>query len=588
MTERAWWLLPVSFFGLVYACSLSFVYVEGDDARSIAFHAMGRDPTVQPPYADYQSMMDVALRVLPADESVLRVSAILLSSVAAGASVLLLLELVFGWLGDLSRERKSFIALAALLASPELFYLGLVYLPSVVSFSLVLTAHLLLRRGCDESGFLDLLSRRGKLTFAASVAAFGLGGACRWDMTVYGAVIVTDLLLVPGRREARHSVRTALRRQLAPILAWSAGALVAFMAGIWASGYSPRALAKLVGWGYAVVSGHNLYSRSFDLKSVLYLQSFASPAFLLLAAVGWAALAARRHPLAILTIVSVALVAGWIPLGIPKYLLPAAPAAVAGMAVGLLALWDLRAHRKALSLALRVAVVALFLGPWIVGVRVDDPDISWGPGFETRRPDGDGAGPGFGGLVYRAEGRRAWPVVGAGLALPTSEGPRPLGGHAAVLLGGGWRRLTRELDRDRRDAFLLAWEMGLPLLQQHGEGFVSELAGMGFATSDPSPRLTKEEIEGPSVRLFKGPNGGELMLLRCLRQSSLTRGGEELRRLHEIAGDKVVVYAMGETLRDVYRKSPGAVHLLSSTSAILDLGRLRLAVAEIPTVPRDR
>jgi hypothetical protein len=461
-----------------------------------------------------------------------------------------------------------------LLASPELFYLGLVYLPSVVSLALLLAAHLLLRYGCREFGLPGPARRRGKVAFAASVAAFGVGSACRWDLAVYGAVIVTDLLLF-----GRGFRAGALRRRLACAVGWGAGALGAFAVSIWASGYSPLALTRLVAWGYAVASGQDLYSRSFDLKSLLYVQSFASPAFVSLAALGWATLAVRRRPLAVLALVSVVLVASWIPHGIPKYLLPAAPAAVACTAAGLLALWDLGSRRKTLSLALRGAVVALLLGPWIVGIRVDDPDVSWGPGFETRPPGSEVAGPAFEGLVYRGGDRRAWPAVGAGLALPTSEGPRPLGGHAAVLLGGGWRRLTRELDRERRDAFELAYEMNVPLLQQHGEGFVSQLAGMGFATSDPSPRIAKNGIEGPAVRTFTGPDGAELVVLRCLRQSSLTRGGEEFRRLRDIAGDRVVIYAMGETIRDVYSKSPDAVHLLSSTSAVLDLDRLRRAIA---------
>jgi len=410
----------------------------------------------------------------------------------------------------------------------------------------------------------------------ASAVVFGLGGACRWDMMVYGAVIVADYVLGHGRPRAR----------MAWAAGWSAAAVAAFLASIWVSGYSPLALARLVGWGYAVASGQDLYSRSFDLKSMLYLQSLASPAFVLFAAVGWASLAARRRPLAVLAFVSVVLVAGWIPQGIPKYLLPAAPAAVACTATGLLVLWDLGSNRRAFSPALRAAFVALMLAPWIVGIRVDAPDVSWGPGFETRLPGREVAGP-VGGLVYRAGSRRAWPAIGAGLALPTSEGPRPLGGHSAALLGGGWRRLTRELDRERREAFALAYDMDVPLLQQHGEGFVSQLVGMGFTTADPSPRIEKNDIEGPSVRIFYGPGGSELVLLRCLRQSSLTRGGEELDRLRAVAGDRVVIYAMGETIREVYARSPSAVQLLGSTSAILDLDRLGRAIAESPAADGD-
>ena len=70
-------------FGSVYIASLTFVYVEGDDATSIVYHAMGRDRSVQPAYSAYHGMMDVFLGWLPADEIVLRHLAISLTAAAA-------------------------------------------------------------------------------------------------------------------------------------------------------------------------------------------------------------------------------------------------------------------------------------------------------------------------------------------------------------------------------------------------------------------------------------------------------------------------------------------------------------------------
>jgi len=55
-------------------------YIEGDDATSIAYHALGRIESLQPHYAGYQGMMDKVLILLPANEALLRTFSILFSA----------------------------------------------------------------------------------------------------------------------------------------------------------------------------------------------------------------------------------------------------------------------------------------------------------------------------------------------------------------------------------------------------------------------------------------------------------------------------------------------------------------------------
>src|SRR5690349_12382843 len=122
-----WWIAVVGLFAVVYSCSLTPAYTEGDDAASIAYHLFGRKPLIQVPYSAYQAMMDTVLAILPPQEAVLRTGGILITSIAMVGMVLLMLCLVFEWLNVQERNQRLVAAIILLLVSPEFFYLGLVY-----------------------------------------------------------------------------------------------------------------------------------------------------------------------------------------------------------------------------------------------------------------------------------------------------------------------------------------------------------------------------------------------------------------------------------------------------------------------------
>jgi len=581
-SRNRWIIFVILIFGIVYACSLTFVYVEGDDATSIAFHALGRDASIQPPYGMYQGMMDIVLGVLPANEPLLRIVAVLLCSVGACCFVLLTLALVFDWLQDVPVERRGLVAVVLLLASPEFFYLGLVYIPNVIAMSFLLMAHLLLRRGRRNKSWPVPDTPGGWWTIGLSLLAFGFGAACRWGMAVYGGVIVADILL--GQALPRASLpRACFRRRLAFGVTWGIGALLASTGAFRISGASTATIMQHLALGRDVAFDTSRFPVDL-LNSVLYVQSLISPAFLVLVLTGLGVLLARRNLLVIIVMVGVTLILPWAPRGVPKIMLAGVPGMAACLAVGWLAVWNLGGTRKRRAWAVRLTLSGLLLGPWMIGIRVDDPNISWGPGFHMRRydqaADREPELPGAGRVQTK---RRIWPVVGAGLALPGSEGPRPVGGHAAVLLGGGWRALNLDLDHERRRAISWALEMGVPLLQDQGEGYaVSHLAEMGFTSTDPAAKLRRDLEIGPVERTFRSPRGDMLLVLRCQDRSSLTQGGEEFQRLVQISGATVVIYGYGGTMRSLYDLAPDALRVLGPASAVLDLHRLREEIARRP------
>ena len=203
--QYAFWIIAA--FALVFACSHRFAYVEGDDATSIAFHVLGRDASLQPPYSAYNGMMDKLLGFLPANESVLRVAAFGISSLAAVIFVILALKLVFDWMGNVPPAHRVTIALITLAACPELFFLGMAYTPGLVAMCFILGGHLLLRHalrpGATAGGH-----RPDWGSFVASLAMFGFGASCRWETLTYGIVPVLDVWLgLTAHRFHRPSLR---------------------------------------------------------------------------------------------------------------------------------------------------------------------------------------------------------------------------------------------------------------------------------------------------------------------------------------------------------------------------------------------
>src|SRR5690349_3025038 len=112
-----WVLVVVAAFGLVYLASLTLVYVEGDDAASIVYHATAHHTGIAP-YSPYHSMMDFVLNLLPTNEALLRTVSIGLTSIAAVCSVVLILMLAFDWFGESQIRGKWLVALVIMLAMP--------------------------------------------------------------------------------------------------------------------------------------------------------------------------------------------------------------------------------------------------------------------------------------------------------------------------------------------------------------------------------------------------------------------------------------------------------------------------------------
>jgi hypothetical protein len=554
-------------FGVVYAASLSFVYVEGDDASTIAYHALGRHQGLQQRYSPYHGMIDVVLRVVPANEPVLRVTMFLLTALAAVAFVVLMLRVVNEWLPNSRRSADGLVALVVLLAIPEVFYLGLIYTPTLMGMCGVLAAHLLLNRAV-KSGWSQAI-RSHPIALASSIVLFGVGVSCRWDVASYAMIIGTDLAT---RSPDGRSLRIELKSLLFSV-GWTTAAAASSLAAIAATGYGFRQFLQAL-----QLAGDELTQAHSWFSTVGSFQTLLTPALVFLDIVGFVALLRRDRRLALIVVLGVLPVLPYTLTREPKMLLPAWPVMVLCAVAGFEKIQSLGRART-----IARAVLGLMLAaPWVVGVSVDSPDTAWGPGFDVRAVAPVGAHDSNSALLTGVVSRHQTSLRGfgltvrGGLAIPTPEGPRPLGGHAAVLLGGGWRSLAFKLAAERREVIKTAIDSDTPILQDNRNAYLlDDLVRIGYTTMDPrdgSPELAFTERTftrdgSPSVRI----------IYHVVRQPITHR--EQFELLSKASGVGRVIFFANYTsaFREWFEAAPDAVTSLGAFSAAIDLQKVRVA-----------
>jgi hypothetical protein len=553
-----WTGIVVLSFIIVYACSLTYVYVEGDDAASIAFHTLGRNAAVQPHYAPYHGMMDVLFWLLPRSEPIVRLIAISVTSLAVVGMVLLMLELSFRLIGRTHSATKRIAAIAVLLAMPEFLFLGLVYMPSAVGMCCVLIAHRLLLLTADENGVPNLKTNRSLGLFAGSVLLFAMGAACRWDVLIYGGIIAAHLML--GLAPDWVEGQAPLSQRLRYASLWGGAALVVWIGLLALIGFPPTVIGSVLK-GTASTPG---LQAGLGLTRLAALLSLLTPASLLFTLAGWIWLFRHRKKIFALALVAFVLGLPFMKTGFPKAFIYALPMMVVCFVSGIHGILRFSERHHVREPMLGVMAVILFL-PWVIGFRATMGDSAWGPGFELRpfnRPQG--------------EGRTFELTLSTGAAIPTQEGPRPLWGYGGALLGGDWRILVRNREREVEGALeIAAMQQKSFLILQGSDGYATALLTRSeYTTQDPS--TVKQPDSSFFHRVFTSSEGGRVRLVRSADPvSELLRSPETIDQLISITGPEVITYGFyPSSLREVYLRSPESLTPLADNTAVLNLKRL--------------
>ncbi len=563
LTRYLWILFPALAFGLVYTLSGTNVYIDGDDATSVAYHVMGRNRAMQPAYSPYHGMMDVVLSVLPPRESLVRVIAFSITRWANVVMFVLILLLIFDWLRDYTREEISpgfslVLPAGVLLSMPEFFYLGLVYAPTLVAMCFILTSHLILRYACRQP---DLSVWRQFVLNSFSAILFGLGGAFRWNVAAYILVIIADIFVQPTHKTKVEQAKFALL--------WAGFALFTLLAAILLSGYGPDDFLAAFGTVLHVVNQVGVLSAGSQaslseiiLRAGLNLTPLFTPAASLLILTGMVRLTQKRSLIGLVILASVLSGLLWLRSGVPKFIITALPALILLFTIGFKAIMEYAQNNPSKKNLVYMLLLVGLLTPWMAGLRVARENTSWGPGFEIRRFD------------YPETDESSMAVtLGPGMAFPTPEGVRPLYGHAYILLGG-WKTFAENLAQERQELIDTALRLNLPIVvtSWSPDYYLNNLYNMGFHTSD---NYLQTDESGLFVeRQYTNEQGENLTMLYAEMESvEINVLTDHLMQITD--HDTVILAGYARTMRDLYLMYPHIIQAIGTNSALIDIKTLR-------------
>lgn len=557
LSARLRWTLPLCIlWGVIAIRSLTFDYIDVDDTHSMEYHILGRDDSIQPPFERFQAGMDMILSMLPPDEPVVLKTGMTVTAVAALALVLLMTSLSLASDQNAPGGLKALAGIALVLAAPELVYLGLLYTPLLVGMCFALISHLIVRRWFASAPPQSPFHNAGGWTLLLSAALMGIAGIFRWDVLAYGLTVVADIVFDPSGRIAEK--QPDMKKRTMIIMVWSVLAFIVWGTLVLLSGDLRLTLEELA------VAAHETSNeaRLDELRMWCAHLVFFTPGFVLFLLVGGISMFRRSRGGRWFVLI---LTAGWLlwPFwSTPKEMMVFIPFMALLWFHGFAQIW-----RRWTGLASRIAIALLLVIPWLVGVQMTLGDFAWGPGFELR-PFTREAKTGVQGLSIGFQ---------EGVGCPTREGPRPLFGHAWVLLGGNWRSLTQRLADERVAAIATAIDSGLPMFSvMRFDGFqVNTAARLGFTTRDP---VYWNHDDRPIARVLSDGQGRSIRVVRFQAHRMMKDTGSVQLTIQALGQNRAVIWGEPNALRSIYLEAPDALHALGPQTAILDLNNLLEAV----------
>jgi hypothetical protein len=276
-------------------------------------------------------------------------------------------------------------------------------------------------------------------------------------------------------------------------------------------------------------------------------QPLLTPATIVFGGIGFCWLMIRRAWLAFIVAIGFALVARWGISGVPKAILPAVPGLILCVFVGFSLALD-RAFALRTGQVARTAVLflmaAILVVPWVLGIRASLGDSAWGPEFELTsfdrpKPENSRLQVGF--------------TLGSPTAVPTSEGPRPLWGHGAVLLGGEWRRLAIERAQCHARVIDLAIGENLPIVAIDSLAIARiELVVRGFVSSQQTPGEV-EPFGRWAAREFRDQQGSSRTVYQRF-QAVESKNSWFSDLVEELDPERLVLLGYPGTLRDLHQE----------------------------------
>lgn len=497
-------------FLLLYVFALNFNFIEGDDATTLMYHYLGRNPEIQPPYSAYHGMFDTVLSVIDSDiEKLLRVTSILSSFIFGFAVLLLLTSLVV--LKNGKTKSSYWVLLLLPFLMPEILFSGLIVNPTQIAMTFLLLAHI----------FLIKYLRDNKLSYAIiSIVLFGFGVSFRWSCGFYLFVFFAEYLL-NGASSLKNATKQIFTKQSFLLFFLYVFSVVGFIA---LSGYSFTDVLETFNSG-------NSYMKNKDFSLLSYgstALAFITPSVILLFFTG-VLFDVKKRNFNNLLILGIGLFP-YICIGIvPSYkymitiLVPLVLIIISGFK-------SFKTHYQKTAL-----ILVVFL-PWIIGVEVKT-NSSWGPGFEVQQREFDN------GIDEKTsfnpdkslQFNSINPTLGSGMAMPTLEGPRPLFGYFYCFFND-WYQFLKKHNDDRFLAVNFAKEHNIDIVQDVKHSFIaSKLIELNHHTNQPF----NNRVEAYLIRDFV--SGTDTITIKVLPKKQDIFNYNKLTKVLE--DDEIVVYS---------------------------------------------
>jgi hypothetical protein len=408
-------------FFLLQSFGLSTSYVEGDDARTILYHAAGRQPDVQGIFNWYQIGFDYLLYFLPDNENTLRVAATYISFLFG----FLLLFLCYFWVSVFyitkNSERLLIGAILPLLI-PDFLFHSLFINPTNIGFTFCMM-------GLISIEYFQ--ANRKFIYFLAAILLFFIAVPFRWPLLTF--------LIVPA---GLYFFKKRWNFKMKPDYSFFILIMICVISG----------LAGILLTGIGIMDFVNLTvnfkltqspvgNGTFLINFIAANLSFFTPAMVLLCIAGMIMVYRQygKHIFFIAILIIIPLLILLLQKCYPsfKYLITILPVILLLFVNGIRYI-----EGSKYRLSLNITLALMLVLPWFAGLKIYNNMFAYGPGFEISNWKNANAD------------KSRWavkPVLGSGCAMPTAEGPRPVYGYFYCFFTGSWRTLIEASEKERTD-----------------------------------------------------------------------------------------------------------------------------------------
>ena len=399
----------------LYINTLSYNYVEGDDACTILYHLCGRNLNIQQPYAVYNSGFDYLLSFVENKESKLLLFSLHISFFS-GLVIYLLIGYFLSLIFEVNNNLILFLCLIPFII-PELIFLNLILNTTNLGFLFALLSLIF---------YWKYISNYKPYHFILSTLFIGIAIPFRWSIIIFYPVFITFYFL----KNSNSTINYKKIFQLTFL-----HFIISFVIGlvlIRITGYNFNDFVDIVFWG-------NNYMEKAE-RSKLHLLamgiSFFTIPFLFLLLFGIIHIIKNFNEKTINKIVFLFssifpfLILGFFPS--LKYSISLIPMIL------ILAYWGFNLIIQNKKNTILFYFSLLFI--WFIGVKINTDSLTFGDGFNQKNSININKKYLF---KYNVDERikinKVYLDFDGGFYLPTPEGPRPLFGYFYVVFANLWK-----------------------------------------------------------------------------------------------------------------------------------------------------